>query len=241
MGVPVTAVDPQLPTVTGAAVGRRDGVRPRRPTSAPSSTGRSPRTSSWASRRCSVEDPAAFRARLAPLAEVATTPTAPPAVEGDDVPFVLVLPGLDLNDVAPAMRRGTQARRQRHRPRRGADLPTAPGRRGARGAVPAVGRRHRLGALQRPARGRAGDDHRPRPHPADHRRGRGARRRASRHAATEQVLLAAGARARAPTSGCRPCGSASGARSSAGAGTATRTRGSVRRPRPTGSCAPTRD
>ena len=41
-------------------------------------------------------------------AEVATTPTAPPAVEGDDVPFVLVLPGLDLNDVAPAMRRGTR-------------------------------------------------------------------------------------------------------------------------------------
>ena len=150
MGVPVTVVDPQLPTVTAPPSAAATAFDPTADVAAELDR----QISAYVELGVATllgEDPAAFRARLAPLAEVATTPTAPPAVEGDDVPFVLVLPGLDLNDVAPAMRRGTRARRQRHRPRRGPDVPAAPGRRGARGAVPAVGRRHGLGALQRPA------------------------------------------------------------------------------------------
>ena len=105
MGVPVTPVDPQLPTVTAPP-------SPRPPRSTPTST----RGPSWTARsRAYVElgvaallgEARRLSARLEPLAEVAATPTAA-RVEGDDVPFVLVLPGLDLNDVAPAMRRGSR-------------------------------------------------------------------------------------------------------------------------------------
>lgn len=107
MGVPVTPVDPQLPTVTAP------------PSPAASAFDPTADVRAELDRQISAyvelglpallgEDPGAFRDRLAPLGEVAVTPTTPAAVEGDDVPFVLVLPGLDLNDVAPAMRRGKQ-------------------------------------------------------------------------------------------------------------------------------------
>jgi len=107
MGVPVTAVDPRLPTVTGPPSAAATAFDPTADVRAELDR----QITAYVELGIATllgEDPAAFRARLAPLAEVATTPKAPPAVEGDDVPFVLVLPGLDLNDVAPAMRRGTR-------------------------------------------------------------------------------------------------------------------------------------
>ncbi|WP_315097811.1 DUF5701 family protein [uncultured Cellulomonas sp.] len=107
MGVPVTTVDPQLPTVTAP------------PSPAAVSFDATADVRSELERQIAAyvelgipallgEEPATFRERLLPLAEVATTPTAPVAVEGDGVPFVLVLPGLDVNDVVPAMRRGAR-------------------------------------------------------------------------------------------------------------------------------------
>ena len=107
MGVPVTAVDPRLPTVTGPPSAAATAFDPTADVRAELDR----QITAYVELGIATllgEDPAAFRARLAPLAEVATPPKAPPAVEGDDVPFVLVLPGLDLNDVAPAMRRGTR-------------------------------------------------------------------------------------------------------------------------------------
>ena len=107
MGVPVTVVDPLLPTVTAPPSSAAAAFDPTADVAAELDR----QVSAYVELGIATllgEDPAEFRARLAPLAEVSTTPTAPPAVEGDDVPFVLVLPGLDLNDVAPAMRRGTR-------------------------------------------------------------------------------------------------------------------------------------
>jgi hypothetical protein len=54
-------------------------------------------------------EPAAFRAELAALARAlpAVLPGADPTVTPDDhVPFVLVIPQVDVNDLVPAMRRG---------------------------------------------------------------------------------------------------------------------------------------
>lgn len=107
MGVPVTAVDPHLPTVTAPPSPSATAFDP----SADVRTELDRQVAAYVELGVAAllgQDEATFRARLEPLAEVATTPTAPAAVEGDDVPFVLVLPGLDLNDVAPAMRRGTR-------------------------------------------------------------------------------------------------------------------------------------
>ena len=133
MGVPVTAVDPQLPTV----------VAP--PSAAATAFDAGADVRAELDRQITAyvelgvaallgEDPAELRARLTPLAEVATTPTAPAAVEGDDVPFVLVLPGLDVNDVVPAMRRGSKPgvsvidrdEAPTYRPLPGLDVPTVP-------------------------------------------------------------------------------------------------------------------
>jgi hypothetical protein len=105
MGVPVTTVDPLLPTVVGPPSPAATAFDP----SADVRAELDRQVTAYVELGVAAllgEDAAAFRTRLAPLAEVATTPTAPPAVEGDGVPFVLVLPGLDLNDVVPAMRRG---------------------------------------------------------------------------------------------------------------------------------------
>ncbi|WP_456789861.1 DUF5701 family protein [Cellulomonas sp. P5_C5] len=107
MGVPVTTVDPLLPTVTAPPSAAATAFDPDLDVQAELDR----QIAAYVELGVAAllgEDPAAFRARLAPLAEVATTPTEPPAMEGDDVPFVLVLPGLDLNDVAPAMRRGSR-------------------------------------------------------------------------------------------------------------------------------------
>ncbi len=107
MGIPVTTVDPALPTVASpgsaaatafdAAAGPVDELD--RQVAAyvdlgfPALLG---------------IDEAAFRARVAPLADALPTAPAAPAVDGDGAAFVLVLPGLDVNDAAPAMRRGTR-------------------------------------------------------------------------------------------------------------------------------------
>jgi Family of unknown function (DUF5701) len=135
MGVPVTAVDPLLPTVSAPP--------------SPAATAFDPAADVRAELDRQItayvelgvaallgggDDPASFRDRLAPLAGVATTPTEPPAVEGDGVPFVLVLPGLDVNDLAPAMRRGKQLgvsvidreEAATYRPIDGVDVPTEP-------------------------------------------------------------------------------------------------------------------
>ncbi|GEK22480.1 DUF5701 family protein [Cellulomonas xylanilytica] len=133
MGVPVTAVDPQLPTVTAPASAAATAFDPEADVRAELDR----QVTAYVDLGVAAlldEDPAAFRARLAPLAEVAATPTAPPAVEGDGVPFVLVLPGLDLNDLAPAMRRGSRLgvsvidrdEAPTYRPVAGIDVPTVP-------------------------------------------------------------------------------------------------------------------
>jgi len=107
MGVPVTTVDPSLPTVTA-------------PTS-PASTAFSPDSSFEDELDRQVTsyvqlgipallgtDEPTFRARVAPLGAAGPGQAGPSAVDGDAVPFVLVLPELDVNDLAPAMRRGAK-------------------------------------------------------------------------------------------------------------------------------------
>ena len=106
MGVPVTAVDPSLPTVTAPP--------------SPASTAFSPESSfvdeldrqitSYVQlgipELLQIDEPT-FRARLASLGAETPGPTES-VVDGDAVPFVLVVPGLDVNDLAPAMRRGSK-------------------------------------------------------------------------------------------------------------------------------------
>ena len=196
MGVPLTVVDPALPTVVAPAVGRRDGVRP-----AP----RAPAAELERQVTAYVElgvaallglDEAGFRALVAPARTPCRPhPTRPRRPTPDDaVPFVLVVPVPDVNDLVPAMRRGSEARRERDRPRRGADVPPA-----ARPRSPAARPRTCCAGIDtgsefcnvRPEdalRTVAGA----RSHPADHRRGRRAGRRAAGHAAAEPVLLAHG-------------------------------------------------
>lgn len=107
MGVPVTTIDPSLPTVTAPP--------------SPASTAFDP-TSSFADElerqtTAYVElgipallgtDEATFRASVEPLRGTAPGPAPSAVVDGDAVPFVLVVPGLDVNDLAPAMRRGSK-------------------------------------------------------------------------------------------------------------------------------------
>ena len=107
MGVPVTTVDPSLPTVTAPA--------------SPAATSHAPEASfvDELERQITayvelgipvllgVDEPT-FRASLAPLADAPPGETPGSAVDGDAVPFVLVVPGLDVNDLAPAMRRGSK-------------------------------------------------------------------------------------------------------------------------------------
>ncbi|WP_051639922.1 DUF5701 family protein [Cellulomonas sp. URHE0023] len=105
MGVPVTTVDPSLPTVTAPP--------------SPASTAFS-QDSSFTEELdrqiasyvelgipglLGIEEPT-FRERLQALRAAPPQQAEPSTVEGDAVPFVLVVPGLDVNDVAPAMRRG---------------------------------------------------------------------------------------------------------------------------------------
>lgn len=107
MGVPVTTVDPSLPTVIAPASPAAASHAPEasfvdeleRQTTAyvelgiPSLLG--------------VDEPT-FRTTLAPLADAPPGETSTSVVVGDAVPFVLVVPGLDVNDLAPAMRRGSK-------------------------------------------------------------------------------------------------------------------------------------
>jgi len=107
MGVPVTTVDPSLPTVLAPP--------------SPAAVAHSPEASyaDELARQITayVElgipallglDEPTFRATLAPLADAAPGDSPAAVVDGDAVPFVLVVPGLDVNDLAPAMRRGSK-------------------------------------------------------------------------------------------------------------------------------------
>ena len=105
MGVPVTPVDPHLPTVTA----------PPSPAATSFDPGADARAELDRQVTAYVElgIPAllgvtteVFRASLTSLA--LGGPTPPATVDGDAVPFVLVLPGVDVNDLAPAMRRGAK-------------------------------------------------------------------------------------------------------------------------------------
>jgi hypothetical protein len=133
MGVPITSVDAGLPTVTAPPSAAATAFDP----AADVRTELDRQVTAYVELGVAAllgEDPDTFRARLAPLGEVATTPTEPPAVDGDGIPFVLVLPGLDLNDVAPAMRRGTRLgvsvidrhEAPTYRPLPGVEVPTVP-------------------------------------------------------------------------------------------------------------------
>src|SRR6188768_2244518 len=107
MGVPVTTVDPSLPTVLAPpspAATSYDGAAPfvdelERQVAAyvelgiPALLGL---------------DERAFRATLPLPADPPPIDSPGAAVDGDAVPFVLVVPGLDVNDLAPAMRRGSK-------------------------------------------------------------------------------------------------------------------------------------
>src|SRR4051794_17082842 len=107
MGVPVTTVDPSLPTVLAPP--------------SPAATSHAPEASfaDELDRQVTayVElgipallglDEPAFRALVAPLADTTTGASEPPGVDSDAVPFVVVVPDLDVNDLAPAMRRGSK-------------------------------------------------------------------------------------------------------------------------------------
>ncbi|MGY4643969.1 DUF5701 family protein [Cellulomonas sp. URHB0016] len=107
MGIPVTPVDPLLATVaspgSAAATAFDPAADPRdeldRQVTAYVELG-------FAGLLDVTEDE--LRARLAPLVAVAPATDACPAVPGDGAAFVLVVPGLDVNDTAPAMRRGAR-------------------------------------------------------------------------------------------------------------------------------------
>jgi hypothetical protein len=107
MGVPVTTVDPSLPTVTAPP--------------SPASRAFSSESSFDAELDRQLDsyvqlgipellrvDAQTFRDRLAPLRTVRPERGVPSVVDGDAVPFVLVVPDLDVNDLAPAMRRGSK-------------------------------------------------------------------------------------------------------------------------------------
>ncbi|WP_243884629.1 DUF5701 family protein [Cellulomonas fengjieae] len=133
MGVPVTAIDPNLPTATAPPSAAATAFDPTA----------DPRAELERQIAAYVdlgipallgEDATAFRDRLAPLAGAADAPAVPAAVEGDAVPFVLVIPGLDVNDLVPAMRRGRQlgisvidrVEAPTYRPIPGVDVPAGP-------------------------------------------------------------------------------------------------------------------
>lgn len=133
MGVPVTAVDPALPTAASpgsAAAHAFDAAA-------------APRDELERQVTAYVElgfpallgtDEAGFRALVAPLADALPAGPAAPAVDGDGAAFVLVVPGLDVNDTAPAMRRGPRLgvsvidrdEAPTYRPLAGLDVPADP-------------------------------------------------------------------------------------------------------------------
>jgi hypothetical protein len=107
VGIPVTPVDPQLPTVASPGSGAATAFDPAA----------DPRTELDRQVTAYVELGVAsllgisddeFRALVAPLAAVVPAAPATPVVDGDGAAFVLVVPGLDVNDAAPAMRRGSR-------------------------------------------------------------------------------------------------------------------------------------
>lgn len=133
MGIPVTSVDPLLPTVASPGSTAATTFDPAA----------DPRTELERQVTAYVElgFPALlgitddeFRARVAPLASVAPAAPATPAVPGDGAAFVLVVPGLDVNDTAPAMRRGSRLgvsvidrdEAPTYRPLPGLDVPVEP-------------------------------------------------------------------------------------------------------------------
>ncbi|WP_051275009.1 DUF5701 family protein [Cellulomonas sp. URHD0024] len=107
MGVPVTFVDPSLPTVAAPPSAAAGSFDPE--------TGFADELHRQVTAYVELGIPALlgldaseFHARLAPPASASLTPAPQSAVDGDAVPFVLVVPGLDVNDLAPAMRRGAK-------------------------------------------------------------------------------------------------------------------------------------
>ncbi|GIG22989.1 hypothetical protein Cch01nite_37130 [Cellulomonas chitinilytica] len=133
MGIPLTPVDPDLPTVASPG--------------SPAATAFDPDATPHAELERQVTayvelgfpallglDEPGFRARVAPLADALPASPATPAVPGDGAAFVLVLPGLDVNDTAPAMRRGARLgvsvidrdEAPTYRPLPGLDLPGVP-------------------------------------------------------------------------------------------------------------------
>src|SRR4051794_20790374 len=107
MGVPITTVDPSLPTVLAP------------PSSASTSYDGAASFVDELERQVTayVElgipsllglDEQTFRGTLAPPADPPPIESRGAAVDGDAVPFLLVVPGLDVNDLAPAMRRGSK-------------------------------------------------------------------------------------------------------------------------------------
>ncbi len=107
MGVPVTTVDPSLPTV----------VAPPSPASTAFDVEASADDELDRQITAYVQlgiptllgiDERTFRERVAPLRAQVLDTISTSVVDGDAVPFVLVVPGLDVNDLAPAMRRGAK-------------------------------------------------------------------------------------------------------------------------------------
>jgi len=107
MGVPVTAVDPALPTAAAPTSSAATGFDPA--ADALAELDRQIRAYDDLGVAAVLgQDEATFRASLAPLASlVSGLDLAVGASSSDDaVGFVVVLPALDVNDAAPAMRRG---------------------------------------------------------------------------------------------------------------------------------------
>lgn len=111
MGVPVTVVDPLLPTVAAPPSAAATSFEPAADAVAELERQLTAYVELGFPALLGLDE-AGFRAHVGDLhAEVAALDVAglPPAArDGDAVPFVVVLPGLDLNDTAPAMRRGKQ-------------------------------------------------------------------------------------------------------------------------------------
>jgi hypothetical protein len=105
MGVPVTAVDPSLSTVAAPPSSASTAFDPGAPFDVELSRQVTAYVELGVPALLGLDD-AAFRARI--KAAPAPFETPPSVVDGDAVPFVLVVPGLDVNDLAPAMRRGTK-------------------------------------------------------------------------------------------------------------------------------------